>query len=295
MTPSRASRSAVARRRTVQAATSQPGGTGPRQRPASIACHSTEIAWHSSSLAVAIVSGSRSCGVEPARPERDEAGDALQRPRLERRDHGVDQTRAAAGREHLHDRPVVPALQLHVEEGPMRHRGEDRRRGWARRGPPARRPSARRRAPAAPARVPGSRRGAGPGRRRRDSRTSNSRPPQAGILSAACNAGIVFSGARRQSPRWARRSMARATSATAVAVSSRPIGKAKENVEPTLRPTRPRSARRAARRRAARSRVRGPCHRRLPPGAGRGRPCRSARTRGRGHPAGRRPRDPRPT
>ena len=40
-----------------------------------------------------------------------------------------------------------------------------------------------------------------------DARTSNSRPSQPGTASAASNAASVFSGARRQSPRWASRSV----------------------------------------------------------------------------------------
>src|SRR6476469_2352894 len=40
-----------------------------------------------------------------------------------------------------------------------------------------------------------------------DLRTSNSRPSQAGMARAASNAAIEFSGAWRQSPRWARRSV----------------------------------------------------------------------------------------
>src|SRR5215204_2580317 len=44
-----------------------------------------------------------------------------------------------------------------------------------------------------------------------ETRTSNSRPSQDGIASAASNAAMLFSGARRQSPRCASRRVGPAT------------------------------------------------------------------------------------
>ena len=140
--------------------------------------------------------------VEPARPGRGEVRDPLERghARTTTRPRSTARARAPAASTSTTARPE-DLLELDVEERPPPDRRQDvgqRRHARAPRGRPR---SARRPAPVARGRARASRRGMMTGTPSDDARTSNSRPSQAGIASAASERGDAVLRAPRASRR----------------------------------------------------------------------------------------------
>ena len=175
--------------------------------PGSIACQSTETARHSSSAARLMVAADRSCAFS----QRGQAG---ARPATRSSVAGSnDETTALTrswtppGGQDLDDRPVVEALELDIEDRPMRDGVEDVGEGRDPEVLEVAGADLRRRVRAGPGRAPASRRGAAPGRRRttggrRTRRRRRPAPPARPGARRACSPGRAAS--RRGGPGGAR-------------------------------------------------------------------------------------------